>query len=172
MKDLKTLCNVNIPNSIHSLLEASILDIEGTIEDGNKYNNVDLEMLMNAKSESEFNMLYDLLKEQIIRTEKRPEIFTVEFHNKPIKYIKTQDEEFYIMFYNYKQSGKEYPAIMFGNIDTVSACWSPTRNKLITSWSNLGIGHLINTMYDNEIRKLPKKWSKQILKLIKKSNHR
>ena len=34
MKDLKTLCNVNIPNSLHSLLEASILDIEGTIEEG------------------------------------------------------------------------------------------------------------------------------------------
>ena len=43
MKDLKTLCNVNIPNSLHSLLESSILDIEGTIEDGNKYNVPDLQ---------------------------------------------------------------------------------------------------------------------------------
>lgn len=172
MKDLKTLCNVNIPNSLHSLLESSILDIEGTIEDGNKYNNVDLEMLMNAKSESEFNLLYNLLKEQITSTQKTPETVTAEYHHRPIKYIKTQPGEFYIVFYNYKQSGKEYPAIMFGNIDTVSAYWSPTRNKLITSWANLGFGHSINTMNENEIRQLPKEWSKQIEKLLKKSNYR
>ena len=52
MKDLKTL------------LESSLLaDVEDTIETGNKYENVDLEMLMNAKSESEFNTLYNILKE-------------------------------------------------------------------------------------------------------------
>lgn len=38
MKDLKEICNVNIPNSLNSLLEASILgDIEDTLEDGDKY---------------------------------------------------------------------------------------------------------------------------------------
>lgn len=35
MKDLKEiLCNVNITNSLHSLIEASILDIDGTFEEG------------------------------------------------------------------------------------------------------------------------------------------
>ena len=51
--------------NIIDLYEASILDIEGTIEDGNKYENVDLEMIMKAKSEEEFNMLYDILKDTI-----------------------------------------------------------------------------------------------------------
>lgn len=34
MKSLRNICNENIPNSLHSLLEASILDIENTIESG------------------------------------------------------------------------------------------------------------------------------------------
>lgn len=169
MKDLKTLCNVNIPNSLHSLLESSLLgDIEDTIEDGNKYNNVDLEMLMNAKSESEFNLLYDLLKEQIISTQKRPEIVTGAFGH---KFIKTQPGEYYIAFYNYKISGKEIPAICFGNNSTVSAYWNPTRNKLITSWSSMGFAHLSSTADKNK-RQLPKEWSKQLEKLTKKSNYR
>jgi len=34
MKDLKNICNINIPNSLHSLLEASILgDIEKTLSE-------------------------------------------------------------------------------------------------------------------------------------------
>lgn len=31
MRNLKDICNVNIPNSLHSLLEASILDIDNTL---------------------------------------------------------------------------------------------------------------------------------------------
>lgn len=38
MKDLQELCNVNIPNSLHSLFEASLLDIEGTFKDGDEFN--------------------------------------------------------------------------------------------------------------------------------------
>ena len=38
MKNLKTLCNVNIPNSLHSLLEASLLDeIDNAIYYGDEY---------------------------------------------------------------------------------------------------------------------------------------
>lgn len=170
MKDLKTLCNVNIPNSLHSLLESSILDIEGTIEDGNKYNNVDLEMLMNAKSESEFNMLYNLLKEQLISTQKRPEIVTGAFGH---KFIKTQQGEFYIVFYNYKDyNKKESPAIIFGNENTVSTRWNLNSNKLNTAWSSIDFSNLYSGLFNNEIRILPKKWSKQLEKLTKKSNYR
>ena len=171
MKDLKTLCNVNIPNSLHSLLEGSLLaDIEDTIKDGNKYKDVDLEMLMKAKSESEFNMLYNLLKEQITSTEKIPEIVTNPFDPIGSKFIKTQIGEYYIVFYNRKDGNKEFPAIIFGNRDTVSVCWHPIRNKLLTSWSNMGFSHLANLAYKNEIRQfrqLPKEWSKQVVKLIK-----
>lgn len=158
MKDLKTL------------LEGSLLaDIEDTIKIGDKYNNVDLEMLMNAKSESEFNMLYNILKEQIVSTQKIPEIVTDKFGH---KFIKTVPGEFYIVFYNCKQSDKEYPTIFFGNKNTVSAYWNPTRNKLITSWSSMGFAHLPSTVYEDEIRQLPKEWSKQVAKLTKKSSYR
>lgn len=155
--------------NLKTLLEVSLMDIEGTIEDGNKYNNVDLEMLMNAKSESEFNMLYNLLKEQIISTQKIPEIVTNPFGNKSIK---TKPGEFYIVFYNCKDGSKEFPAMIFGNKNTVSAYWSSTRNKLITSWSSMGFEHLPGIAYQEEIRHLPKEWSKQLEKLTKKSNYR
>lgn len=156
--------------NLKTLLEVSLMDIEGTIEYGNKYNNVDLEMLMNAKSESEFNMLYNLLKEQIISTQKTPEIVTNPFGNKSIK---TKPGEFYIVFYNYKDyNKKESPAIIFGNKNTVSTRWNVNSNKLNTSWSSMGFEHLPGIAYKEEIRYLPKEWSKQLEKLIKKSNYR
>lgn len=171
MKDLKTLCNVNIPNSLHSLLEGSLLaDIEDTIKSGDKYKAVDLEMLMNAKSELEFNMLYDLLKEQIISTQKTPEIVTGAFGH---KFVKTDPEEFYIVFYNYKDyNKKESPAIIFGNKNTVSTRWNVNSNKLNTSWSSIDFSNLYSGLFNSEIRILPKKWSKQLEKLTKKSNYR
>ena len=156
MKDLK------------DILEASLLgDIEDTIKIGDKYNNVDLEMLMNAKSEAEFNIVYEILKDRIVSTEKRPEIITGPLSG--LKFIKTKPGEYYIAFYNRKDGNKEFPSILFGNKETVSACWHPTRNKLITSWSNMGFTNLPNTYYKNEIseiRQLPKEWSKQISKLL------
>ena len=154
MKDLKTL------------LEASILDIESTIKYGDKYENVDLELLMNAKSESEFNTLYNILKEQIISTQKRPEIVTNPVGSKSIK---TKSGEYYIVFYNREDDNKESPALLFGNKDNASVCvyWHPIRNKLMTSWSNMGFSHLPDMLYKNEIRILPKSWSKQVAKLTK-----
>lgn len=158
MKDLKTL------------LEVSLMDINGTIEDGNKYNDVDLEMLMNAKSESEFNLLYNLLKDKIVSNEKRPEIGT---NPSGHKFIKTNPGKFYIVFYNYKDyNKKESPAIIFGNENTVSTRWNVNSNKLNTSWSSIDFSHLYNGMYKYEIRQLPKEWSTQVTKLIKKSNYK
>ena len=73
MKDLKTLCNVNIPNSLHSLLEGSLLaDIEDTIKYGNKI--IDYSKLiniLNAKSKQEFYLAYNTLY-NIISNEKEP----------------------------------------------------------------------------------------------------
>ena len=41
MKDLKNICNINIPNSLHSLLDASVLgDIEDTLASMDKYDAV------------------------------------------------------------------------------------------------------------------------------------
>lgn len=155
--------------NLKDILEASLLgDIEDTIKIGDKYNNVDLEMLMNAKSEAEFNIIYEILKDRIVSTEKCPEIVTGEFGH---EFVKTQPGEFYITFYNRKFDNKEFPSILFGNKETVSAYWHPIRNKLLTSWSNMGFANLPNTVYykiesRHEIRQLPKKWSKQISKLL------
>lgn len=160
MKDLKTYIN-----------ESSILaDVEDTIKSGDKYKYVDLEMLMNAKSESEFNMLYNLLKEQLTSTQKRPEIVTGAFGH---KFIKTNPDEYYIVFYNYKDyNKKESPAIIFGNENTVSTRWNVNSNKLNTSWSSIDFSHLYKGLYKDDIRILPKSWSKQIVKLTNKSSYR
>ena len=63
MKDLKTLCNVNIPNSLHSLLEGSLLaDVEDTIKYGNKITDYSkLINIFNVKSEHEYILAYNTL---------------------------------------------------------------------------------------------------------------
>lgn len=53
MKDLKTL------------LEASILDIDGTFETGDKLENVDLTSLYNSKSKGEFEAKFKVFKSMI-----------------------------------------------------------------------------------------------------------
>ena len=170
MKDLKTLLEGSLLTD-NEVSESSILsDIEDTIKSGDKYKDVDLEMLMNAKSESEFNLLYDLLKEQIISTQKTPEIVTGAFGH---KFVKTDPEEFYIVFYNYKDyNKKESPAIIFGNENTVSTRWNVNSNKLNTSWSSIDFSNLYSGLFNNEIRILPKSWSKQVIKLTKKSSYK
>lgn len=62
MKDLKNICNVNIPNSLHSLLEASLLDIDGTMEEGDQFENIDLTSLYNSKSKGEFEAKFKVFK--------------------------------------------------------------------------------------------------------------
>lgn len=62
MKDLKTLCDTNIPNSLHSLLEASILDIDGTFEEGDKLENLNLTSIFNSKTRLEFEAKFDIFR--------------------------------------------------------------------------------------------------------------
>ena len=75
MKDLKNISNVNNPNSLHSLLEASILDnaiseaslldIDGTMEEGDKFENVNLTSLYNSKSKGEFEAKFKVFKSMV-----------------------------------------------------------------------------------------------------------
>ena len=66
MKDLRTLCNANIPNSLHSLLEASMLsDIEDTLKSGDKFENFDLNTIMSAQSVEEYNRYVQMMKKMI-----------------------------------------------------------------------------------------------------------
>lgn len=53
MKDLKTL------------LEASILDIDGTMEEGDKYEKVDLTSIFNSKSKDEFETKFNIFRSMV-----------------------------------------------------------------------------------------------------------
>ena len=53
MKDLKTL------------LEASLLDIDGTMEEGDKFENVNLTSLYNSKSKGEFEAKFKVFKSMV-----------------------------------------------------------------------------------------------------------
>ena len=156
MKDLKTL------------LEASLMDIDGTIEDGNKYNDVDLEMLLNTTSESEFNIIYDILKDKIESNQKKPKIL---ISDSGYKYPETKPGEYYIVFYTYKRRGKEIKTVFFGNEETGSLSWtdiSERRHRPETSWSTFKFAHSNSALCDEEMRVLPKEWSNQIKNILKK----
>lgn len=144
------------------------MDIDGTIEDGNKYNNVDLEMLMNAKSESEFNIIYDILKDKIESTQKKPKILISDYG---YKYPETKQGEYYIVFYTYERRGKEIKTVFFGNEETGSFYWtdvSERKHKPESSWSTIKFANASNVLFDKEMRVLPKEWSNQIKKILKK----
>lgn len=67
MKSLKDICNVNIPNSLHSLLEASILDIEDSIESGD----IDtLFSLLISGNEDNFRIARNIIYNDVISTQK------------------------------------------------------------------------------------------------------
>ena len=52
MKDLKTLLEASLLDN--AISEASLLDIDGTMEEGDKFENVNLTSLYNSKSKGEF----------------------------------------------------------------------------------------------------------------------
>lgn len=68
MKSLKAICNVNIPNSLHSLLESSILDIEDNIESGD----IDtLFSLLISGNEDNFRIARNIIYNDVISTQKQ-----------------------------------------------------------------------------------------------------
>ena len=166
MKDLKTLLEASLMDN--AISEASLLDIDGTIEDGNKYNDVDLEMLMNTTSESEFNIIYDILKDKIESTQKKPK-FSISDDGK--KHVDAKPGEYYIVFYTYERRGKEIKTVFFGNEETGSLSWSDVserRHKPETSWSTFRFAFSDSSLCDFEMRVLSNEWSKQIEKILKK----
>jgi hypothetical protein len=73
MKSIYNICNENITNSLHSLYEASILDIDGTIEDGDKLSDIDklISKVFSSSSKDDFNNNLDILIKSIKATYKR-----------------------------------------------------------------------------------------------------
>lgn len=148
--------------NIIDLYEASILDIEGSIEDGNKYENVDLEMIMKAKSEEEFNMLYDILKDTVAAEEKEPPTKTR--YRK--KYITSGDDNLYIKFQIYHANRGEKKSITIGGEKTVNFTWNIFLNKVFDAncFSKFSEVDLTNCEC---VRYLPKRLHKQAQKIIK-----
>ena len=68
MKSLKAICNVNIPNSLYSLLESSILDIEDNIESGD----IDtLFSLLISGNEDNFRIARNIIYNDVVSTQKQ-----------------------------------------------------------------------------------------------------
>jgi hypothetical protein len=148
--------------NIIDLYEASLLDIEGSIEDGNKYENVDLEMIMKAKSKEEFNILYDILKDTIAAEEKEPPTKT----RYKKKRITSGDDNLYIKFQiDYGNYG-EKKSITIGGEKTVNFTWNIFLDKVFVGnyFSKFSEVDLTNCEC---VRYLPKKWYKQAQKIIK-----
>ena len=74
MKDLKTL------------IEASILDIEGTFKEGDQFENVDLTSLYNSKSKREFESKFKVFKS--IFEDESTEVFDVKPRKTYIVFVK------------------------------------------------------------------------------------
>ena len=151
MKTLKEIC-----------LEASILDIEGSIEDGNKYENVDLEMIMKAKSKEEFNMLYDILKDTIAAEEKEPPTKT----RYKKKRITSGDDKLYIKFEKYDSNYGENRSIVIGGEKSIFLNWNLFLNKVFDGniFSKFSEVDLTNCEC---VRYLPKRLYNQAQKIIK-----
>ena len=74
MKDLKTLLEASILDN--AISEASLLDIDGTMEEGDQFENVDLTSLCNSKSKGEFEVKLKVFKSMI--EDKNTEVKSIE----------------------------------------------------------------------------------------------
>ena len=63
MKDLKTLIEESILDN--AISEASLLDIDGTMEEGDQFENVDLTSIYNSKSKGEFEAKLKVFRSMI-----------------------------------------------------------------------------------------------------------
>lgn len=147
---------------IIDLYEASILDIEGTMDEGNEYLDVDLKKLISAKTEKEYNMLFDILRDKVTSEEKEPPTKT----RYKKKRITSPDNEFYIAFSIYKSEHSDNKRhIIFGAKDTVRVSWNILMNKVFVSDVYSKFSELDLNDYD-DYRYLPKDWKTQALKII------
>ena len=74
MKNLKTLLEASILDN--AISEASLLDIDGTMEEGDQFENVDLTSLCNSKSKGEFEAKLKVFKSMI--EDKNTEVKSIE----------------------------------------------------------------------------------------------
>ena len=126
MKDLKTICNINIPNSLHSLLEGILGDIDSTLNKSDYYANADLLTALNAKSEKEFNEVCKILIKRInAETQSH-----VKHGNKLVKgksyiFILEEDGYYTIFFIDKHPAWLDIPYVIMW------PTWDPRKNKAI-----------------------------------------
>ena len=160
MKTLKDILEASILDN--AISEASLLDIEGSIEDGNKYENVDLEMIMKAKSEEEYNILYDILKDTIAAEEKEPPTKT----RYKKKRITSGDDKLYIKFEKYDSNYGEKRNIVIGGEKSIFLGWNLFLNKVydgnvFSKFSEIDLNNC------ECVRYLPKRLYNQAQKIMK-----
>lgn len=106
MKSIYNICNENITNSLHSLYEASLLDIEGTIEYGDKLSETDklISKVFSSSSEDDFNKALDMLIKSIKITYKKVD----EYYLKTYYSGNFDKSQIFIVFYKDKFAHPEH----------------------------------------------------------------
>lgn len=126
MKDLKTICNVNIPNSLHSLLEGILGDIDSTLDRSDYYANADLLTALNAKSEKEFNEICKIRIKRIdAETNSRVQHGNKLMKGKSYIFIYEQEDYYTIFFVD------KYPAYLDIPYAITWPTWDSRKNKAI-----------------------------------------
>lgn len=149
--------------NIIDLYEASILDIEGSIEDGNKYSNVDLEMITKAKSKEEFDIFYDILMSMVEDEEKEPP--TKKINDKT--YITSGNNKLYIRFKKQDSKYGELRNVVIGGEKAVFLGWHPYSNKYFDGNMFSKFSEVDLTDCDC-VRYLPKRLHDQAQRIIKR----
>lgn len=85
MKNLKTLLEASILDN--AISEASILDIDGTIEEGDKYEKVDLTSIYNSKTQLEFETKFNIFRSLFESDRKGTEIRIIKPRNTYIAFV-------------------------------------------------------------------------------------
>ena len=75
MKDLKTLLEASLLDN--AISEASLLDIDGTFEEGDKYENLTLTELYNSKTQLEFESKFKVFRSSFESDYKVTEIYDI-----------------------------------------------------------------------------------------------
>jgi hypothetical protein len=73
--------------NLKTLLEASLLDIDGTFEEGDKYENLTLTDLYNSKTQSEFETKFNVFRSIFESDRKGTEIHVIKLRNTYIAFV-------------------------------------------------------------------------------------
>ena len=85
MKNLKTLLEAYILDN--AISEASLLDINGTFEEGDKYENLTLTELYNSKTQLEFETKFNIFRSSFESNRKGTEIHVIKPRNCYIAFV-------------------------------------------------------------------------------------